>query len=80
MADLRTDLGKIVLKNPVMTASGTFGYGREYHEFFDIARLGAVVVKGTRRRQSHAAHGGGRLRDAECHRSAGAGGGAFSAR
>jgi len=48
MADLRTDLGKIVLKNPVMTASGTFGYGREYHEFFDIARLGAVVVKGIR--------------------------------
>ena len=48
MADLRTDLGRIVLKNPVMTASGTFGYGREYHEFFDISRLGAVVVKGIR--------------------------------
>ncbi|HEW80850.1 MAG TPA: dihydroorotate dehydrogenase, partial [Nitrospirae bacterium] len=32
--------------NPVMTASGTFGYGREYAEFFDISRLGAVVVKG----------------------------------
>ena len=48
MADLHTDLGRIVLKNPVMTASGTFGYGREYHEFFDISRLGAVVVKGIR--------------------------------
>ena len=46
MADLTTDLGKLVLKNPVMTASGTFGYGGEYTEYFDISRLGAVVVKG----------------------------------
>ncbi|HCE44949.1 MAG TPA: dihydroorotate dehydrogenase [Lentisphaeria bacterium] len=46
MADLKTDLGKIKLKNPVMTASGTFGYGGEYTEYFDISRLGAVVVKG----------------------------------
>ena len=34
------------LKNPVMTASGTFGYGEEYAEFLDLSRLGAVVVKG----------------------------------
>jgi dihydroorotate dehydrogenase (NAD+) catalytic subunit len=34
------------LKNPVMTASGTFGYGEEYSSFFDLRRLGAVVVKG----------------------------------
>jgi dihydroorotate dehydrogenase (NAD+) catalytic subunit len=46
MADLKTDLGKLELKNPVMTASGTFGYGSEYNEFFDISKLGAVVVKG----------------------------------
>jgi len=46
MADLNTDLGKIQLKNPVMTASGTFGYGKEYDEFFPIRDLGAVVVKG----------------------------------
>ncbi len=46
MADLNTDLGKLKLKNPVMTASGTFGYGGEYTEYFDISRLGAVVVKG----------------------------------
>lgn len=35
------------LKNPVMTASGTFGYGVEYNDFFDISRLGGIVVKGT---------------------------------
>jgi dihydroorotate dehydrogenase (NAD+) catalytic subunit len=46
MADLKTELGKLELKNPVMTASGTFGYGSEYNEFFDISKLGAVVVKG----------------------------------
>ena len=53
MVDLTAKLGKLTLKNPVMTASGTFGYGREYHEFFDIARLGAVVVKGIRLTPSH---------------------------
>jgi dihydroorotate dehydrogenase (NAD+) catalytic subunit len=46
MADLTTNLGKLSLKNPVMTASGTFGYGYEYSEFYPLARLGAVVVKG----------------------------------
>lgn len=46
MADLTTCLGKITLKNPVMTASGTFGYGAEYADFFPLDRLGAVVVKG----------------------------------
>ena len=44
--NLKVSIGKLKLKNPVMTASGTFGYGREYSEFFDISRLGAVVVKG----------------------------------
>jgi len=39
-------MGKLRLKNPVMTASGTFGYGEEYAEFIDLNRLGAVVVKG----------------------------------
>jgi dihydroorotate dehydrogenase (NAD+) catalytic subunit len=37
----------LLLKNPVMTASGTFGYGTEYSDFVDIQRLGAVVCKGT---------------------------------
>lgn len=44
--DLRVDIGGLVLKNPVMTASGTFGYGREFAELVDLKRLGAVVVKG----------------------------------
>lgn len=48
MVDLSVNLGKgLILKNPVMTASGTFGYGVEYSDFFDISRLGAVIVKGT---------------------------------
>ncbi len=46
MADLTTKLGPLTLKNPVMTASGTFGYGVEYDELYPIADLGAVVVKG----------------------------------
>ncbi len=46
MADLSVKLGPLLLKNPVMTASGTFGYGAEYAEFFPLSRLGAVVVKG----------------------------------
>lgn len=44
--NLEVKIGKLKLKNPVMTASGTFGYGEEYSEFIDLNRLGAVVVKG----------------------------------
>ncbi|HXX81847.1 MAG TPA: dihydroorotate dehydrogenase, partial [Thermodesulfovibrionales bacterium] len=44
--DLSVEIGKLKLRNPVMTASGTFGYGEEYSEFIDLNRLGAVVVKG----------------------------------
>lgn len=47
MVDLSIDLNGLNLKNPVMTASGTFGYGEEFMDFFDIARLGGVLVKGT---------------------------------
>ena len=43
--DLRVDLGPVALSNPVVTASGCFGNGREMNRFFDISRLGAVVVK-----------------------------------
>jgi len=53
MADLTTKLGALTLKNPVMTASGTFGYGFEYNKFYDIAKLGAVVVKGIAPFPSH---------------------------
>jgi dihydroorotate dehydrogenase (NAD+) catalytic subunit len=44
--DLAVNLGKLKLKNPVITASGTFGYGDEYSEFVDLNKLGAIVVKG----------------------------------
>jgi len=47
MADLNVTIGKLKLKNPVMTASGTFGYGIEYSDFIDISKLGGIVVKGT---------------------------------
>ena len=44
--DLAVKLGGLTLKNPVMTASGTFGYGPEYADLVDLDKLGAVVVKG----------------------------------
>lgn len=46
MVDLSVDIGKLILKNPVMTASGTFGFGPEYEDFIDISRLGGILVKG----------------------------------
>lgn len=44
--DMSVNIAGIRLKNPVMTASGTFGFGEEYGEYYDLNRLGAVVVKG----------------------------------
>ncbi|PIP36075.1 MAG: dihydroorotate dehydrogenase [Desulfobacterales bacterium CG07_land_8_20_14_0_80_52_14] len=44
--DLQVTVAGIRMKNPVMTASGTFGYGREYADMVDLSRLGAIVVKG----------------------------------
>jgi len=44
--DLSVNIGKLKLKNPVMTASGTFGYGEEYADFVDLNLLGGIVVKG----------------------------------
>ena len=46
MADMSVNIAGVSLKNPVMTASGTFGSGMEYSEFVDLSRLGAVVTKG----------------------------------
>jgi len=43
---MAVQIGNLRLKNPVMTASGTFGYGEEYSEYVDLNRLGAIVVKG----------------------------------
>ncbi|HCS75793.1 MAG TPA: dihydroorotate dehydrogenase [Clostridiales bacterium] len=45
--DLSVDLGKLKLKNPVLTASGTFGYGLEFVPYMDLERLGGIIVKGT---------------------------------
>ena len=47
MVDLSIEIGKLKLKNPVLTASGTFGYGEEFADFIDLNRLGGIVVKGT---------------------------------
>ena len=48
MVNLTVNLGRgVKIQNPVMTASGTFGYGTEYEDFLDINRLGAIIVKGT---------------------------------
>ena len=45
-SDLRVTLGKLTLKNPVLTASGTFGYAGEFEKLIDLNRLGGIVVKG----------------------------------
>lgn len=47
MADLSVKIGQLQMKNPVMTASGTFGYGEEYADFIDISKIGGIIVKGT---------------------------------
>ena len=47
MADIRTDIGGLRLKNPVMTASGTFGYGLEFADLVNLEDIGGIIVKGT---------------------------------
>ena len=44
--DLTVNLAGIEMRNPVMVASGTFGYGEEYADFIDVKKLGAIVLKG----------------------------------
>ena len=44
---LATNIAGIAMRTPVLTASGTFGFGEEFTDFVDLSRLGAVVVKGT---------------------------------
>ncbi len=46
MLNTEVKIGSLLLKNPVMTASGTFGFGREYGEYYNLSQLGAVAVKG----------------------------------
>ncbi len=47
MANLKVNIGKLELSNPVMTASGTFGYGLEFVDFVDLSQIGGIIVKGT---------------------------------
>ena len=47
MADLSVNIGKLNMANPVMTASGTFGYGLEFEDFVDLEKIGGIIVKGT---------------------------------
>jgi len=47
MSNLNIKIGDLQLKNPVMTASGTFGYGLEYADFVNLSDIGAIIVKGT---------------------------------
>ncbi len=47
MVNLNVNIGKLALKNPVLTASGTFGYGEEFADFISLDRLGGYIVKGT---------------------------------
>ena len=47
MADLSVNIGNVKLSNPVMTASGTFGYGKEFEDFVDLEKIGGIIVKGT---------------------------------
>ena len=47
MADISVNIGALALKNPVMTASGTFGYGLEFQDFIPLDGLGGIIVKGT---------------------------------
>jgi dihydroorotate dehydrogenase (NAD+) catalytic subunit len=47
MASLNVKIGGLSLKNPVLTASGTFGYGEEFSDFIDLSRIGGFITKGT---------------------------------
>ena len=47
MADLSVNIGNLKLSNPVMTASGTFGYGKEFEDFVELEKIGGIIVKGT---------------------------------
>ncbi len=47
MADLTINIGNLKMSNPVMTASGTFGYGLEFQDFVDLEQIGGIIVKGT---------------------------------
>ena len=47
MVDMKVNLGSLTLDNPIIPASGTFGFGMEYKDFYDINILGSISIKGT---------------------------------
>ena len=47
MADLSVNIGNLMVSNPVMTASGSFGYGKEFEDFVELEKIGGIIVKGT---------------------------------
>ena len=47
MSKINVKIGNLELKNPVMTASGTFGYGVEFADFVPLEEIGGIIVKGT---------------------------------
>ena len=47
MVNLGFSIGDLHFTNPVLTASGTFGYGSEFDDFLDVSRLGGIILKGT---------------------------------
>ena len=47
MADLNVNIGELQMKNPVMTASGTFGYGEEFADFIELSRIVGIILKVT---------------------------------
>ena len=74
MAELNVNIGNLQLKNPVMTASGTFGYGIEYSDFMDISRLGGIFCERNNdpatRREFVSPYGGNSFGNVECRRFA----------
>jgi dihydroorotate dehydrogenase (NAD+) catalytic subunit len=69
--DLRARLGHVELPNPIMTASGCAGAGRELAQFMDVSKIGAIVTKSVMLGPSDAAHGRDAERHAELDRPAG---------
>ena len=63
MVDTKVDLAGLTLDNPIIPASGTFGYGKEFAEFYDLDLLGSISIKGTTR---EARYGNPLPRIAEC--------------
>ena len=67
---MTVEIAGLKMKNPVMTASGTFGYGEEYADYVDLNQLGGIVVKGLSLEaasgKSAAAHHGNGGRHAQC--------------